>query len=929
MQGKKKVYELAKELGIDSKSLMQKLANMKLAVKSHMSSLEPDVVKKVSESLKQQDKPKAIKTKKVKTKQPKKVETKKTKKTKKIKKIKKIKKTKAKTTSKDVVVKPKTSFEKKKVFELAREIGLDTITLMGKLKAWKLAPKSHMSVLDSETLGKVYELLEDEKDKKVEVKRVVKKVVKKISKKVIRRTASSVPSVKQAEERARKQKEIEEAQKEAEAEPDTKTEDRSKTRTTRKNIVGKIDLSRVAKPAKKDSEKVRAGKPYSKANVPVHPSPSSDKRDTKKRTSSLDKNVETTVSQKREEEVPQFVGSEFRKREVLFQPKKRKMVLNRESKKTLITTPSAKKRVVKIYGSITVAELAKNMSVKVPELISVLAKNGVEANINYELDYDTASLIAPEFKHEVVNVKRSLEDITDIAAFGDLDAKKVKRSPIVTVMGHVDHGKTTLLDTIRKTNVASKEAGGITQHIGAYSVDLGDNKQITFVDTPGHEAFTAMRVRGANVTDIVIIVVAVDDGFMPQTVEAINHAKAANVPIIIAINKMDKPGVDVEKIKQKATEFELVPEEWGGTTMFSPISAKTGDGVSDLLEHIVLVAEMAELRCNPKRSGVGVVLEAQVKSGRGNVATLLVQDGTISVGQYICAGTIKGKVRAIISDKGKNIKSAGPGKPVEILGLDQTPSAGDKFYICKSEKGASLIVDKMKEGVSKDAVPDSKMSLDDLFSKITSSDMITLPIVVKTDVAGTGEAIKQVLNKISNPEVQVKVVHSAVGGISESDVLLASSVKGIVVGFNVRPDSAALNISSAKGIEIKTYNVVYELLDDIEKAIQGLLKPEIKENIVGHLEVRNVFSVPKTGTIAGCFVLDGKVNRTSKLRLIRQGSSIYEGNVGSLKRFKDDVKEVLTGFECGVKIEGYNDIKVEDTIEAYEMIETQPTGGGI
>ncbi len=907
---KKKVHELAKELGLESKALITTLKSLKISVKSHMSLLDPASVKKVLDHLKKpkaktkskQDKPKKAKSNVVKTK-PAKTKVTKTK-------VVKAKVAKAEVAKPEVIKKPKTSVKSKKVFELAKEIGVDSISLMGKLKSWKVDAKSHMSVLEGETIQKIYDLLDEEKSKKVPVKKVVKKVAKKISKKVIRRTAGSVPSVKQAEARA--QKEVKETSSEAPSKETLKKEP--------KNIVGKVDLSRIEKKekTKKPPEKATS-KGYAKVNIPA--AQPIDKREGKKFTPRADRNAET--AQKKEEEVEQFVGSEFRKREVLFQPKKRKLVLNRESKKTLVTTPSAHKRVIKIYGSVGVGQLAKNMSIKVSQLISALAKNGITADINYQLDHDTAALIAPEFNHEILNVEKSLDDITNMAAFGDLNADKVKRPPIVTIMGHVDHGKTTLLDTIRKSNVVAKEAGGITQHIGAYSTTVQEGKKITFVDTPGHEAFTAMRVRGANVTDIVIIVVAADDGFMPQTVEAINHAKAADVPIIIAINKMDKPGVDVEQIKQKATEFELVPEEWGGNTIFAPISAKTGSGLEDLLEHILLVAEMQELKCNQKRSGLGVVIEAQVKPGRGNVATLLIQDGSVNVGQNICAGTIKGKIRAIINDKGKNVKSAGPGDPVEILGLESTPSAGDKFYICKSEKDTALIINKIKDSTKQSSVPDSKMSLEDLFSNITSADLKTLPIVVKTDVAGTGEAIKQVLSKISNPEVQVKIVHNAVGGISESDVLLASSVKGIVVGFNVRPDSAAMNLSNAKGVEIKTYNVVYELLDYIEKAVQGLLKPEIKENVIGHLEVRNTFAVPKIGTIAGCFVLDGKINRTSKLRLVRDGKSIYEGEVGNLKRFKDDVKEVATGFECGVRIEGYNDIKTDDVIEAFEMSEVK------
>lgn len=620
------------------------------------------------------------------------------------------------------------------------------------------------------------------------------------------------------------------------------------------------------------------------------------------------------------EEVPVFSAAEFRKREMIFQPRKKKGLLNRESLKTQITTPKASKRIVKIHDTIQVAEFAKAMGVKAGALITALMKNGMMVTQNDVLDFDTASLMATEFGYEVENVKKSVAEMVQTVAFGELDAELVRRAPIVTVMGHVDHGKTSLLDAIRKTDVAAGEAGGITQHIGAYSVMLEDGHTVTFIDTPGHAAFTAMRARGANVTDIAIIVVAADDGMMPQTAEAINHAKAAGVPIIVAINKMDKPGANPDRIKQQLTEFELVPEEWGGTTIYCPVSALKKTGIKELLEQVILTAEVADLKANPKRSGTGVVIEAKMEKGRGVVATILVKDGTVKQGQAIVAGTTFGRIRAMMDDRGQAAKEAGPSTPVEILGLQQVPAAGDKFNICETEKIAESVAQIHKGEIEKKEVtPNSKMSLEDLFSKVQTGDMKELPIILKTDVSGSSEAIVGMLEKeIKSDKVKVKIVHSAIGGINESDVLLASTSKGIVIGFNVRPDSGALNLAKREGVEIKTYTIIYELMDDLQKALEGLLAPQIVEKVTGHAAVRDTFTVPKVGTIAGCLVQDGKVVRSGLVRVLREGRIIYDGKVGSLKRFKDDAREVAAGFECGIGIENFNDIKVGDTIEAYE-----------
>lgn len=619
------------------------------------------------------------------------------------------------------------------------------------------------------------------------------------------------------------------------------------------------------------------------------------------------------------EEQQIFTATEFRKREVIFQPKKKKPLVGRDAKKTMITVPKASKRVVKVDNVIKLSELAAAINVKAPLLIKKLMANGIMATMTTDLDFDTVALTVPEFGWEAQNVHRTVDELQKDLAFGELEAERVLRPPVVTVMGHVDHGKTTLLDAIRKTDVAAGEAGGITQHIGAYTVTLPDGAHVTFIDTPGHEAFTAMRARGANVTDIAIIVVAADDGLMPQTAEAINHAKAAGVPIIVAVNKMDRPGANPDRIKQQLTEFELVPEEWGGTTIFCPVSALKREGVQELLEQIRLVAEVQELKSNPKRSATGVVIESRMERGRGAVATLLVKDGTLHVGDDFVAGTVIGRIRSMMNDQGQQVKEAGPGFAVEIMGLPEPPAAGDGFDVVQDENLALKLADQRKNQVRAANQPSAKMSLDELFAKVKSADQKEVSIVLKTDVAGSLEAIRAMIEKAGTTEVKTKLVHAAIGGITESDVLLASTAKGIVIGFNVRPDGEAQRVAREKGIEIKSYSIIYELIDDLKKIMTGMLDPKFAEKQMGRAEVRNTFVVPKVGTIAGCFVVDGKIARGHQLRLVRDGRIVYEGKLGSLKRFKDDAKEVASGFECGIGIENFNDIKMGDVIESYVM----------
>lgn len=647
----------------------------------------------------------------------------------------------------------------------------------------------------------------------------------------------------------------------------------------------------------------------------------SNKRDLDKRAKKFGSAAPTgglSAKEKEQEELLQsFNAVEFRKREMVFQPKKKTGLLNRVALKTQITTPKASKRLLKVNKKMKVSDIANEMGLKAAQLTKVLMTNGVMANMNTDLDFDTIALIVPEFGWEAQNVFKTAEDIVVETAFGDLDAEKIIRPPVVTVMGHVDHGKTSLLDAIRNATVATGEAGGITQHIGAYSVKTEDGSLITFLDTPGHEAFTAMRARGANATDIAIIVVAADDGLMPQTAEAINHAKAAGVPIIVAVNKMDKPGANPERIKQQLTEFEIVPEEWGGNTIFCEVSALKRTGLKELLENIKLLAEVAELKANPNRSGTGIVVEAKLEKGKGPVATILVKDGSVKIGQYIVAGAMKGRVKSLMNDKGERVELVTPGLPVEVLGLEGVPAAGDRFDVVVDEKTAEEVVEVRKQKLRADNETTKKVSLEDLFSKVTQGDIKEFNIILKADVHGSLEAIQGMLNKLTSAEVKNKIIHSAVGGITENDVLLAHTSKGVVIGFNVRPDSGAQAKAKQLGVDVRTYSIVYEMVDEIKKAMTGLLAPQVVEKVTGAAEVRNVFSVPKMGVIAGCFITSGKVQRSNMLRLVRDGKIVYEGKVGSLKRFKDDAKEVAEGFECGIGIENFNDIKVGDVIESY------------
>ena len=580
-------------------------------------------------------------------------------------------------------------------------------------------------------------------------------------------------------------------------------------------------------------------------------------------------------------------------------------------------------KVITLPENITIKELAEKMKVQPSVIVGKLFKEkGQMVTVNQEVDYDQAEEIAMEFdilceKEEKVDVIAEL-----LKEDEENEADMITRPPVVCVMGHVDHGKTSLLDAIRKTNVTAKEAGGITQHIGAYVVEINGQK-ITFLDTPGHEAFTAMRMRGAQATDIAILVVAADDGVMPQTVEAINHAKAAGVEIIVAVNKIDKPSANVDRVKQEMSEYELVPEDWGGSTIFVPVSAHTQEGIKDLLEMILLTAEVKELKANPNRKARGIVIEAELDKGKGPVATVLVQKGTLKVGQNVAVGACFGKVRAMMDDKGRRVKEAGPSTPVEILGLNDVPNAGEIFVEMENEKEARAFAETFISEEKNRLIDDTKtkLSLDALFSQIKAGSVKELPIIVKADVQGSVEAVKQSLLKLSNEEVIVKVIHGGVGAVNESDVNLASASNAIIIGFNVRPDATAKSVAEREKVDIRLYKVIYQAIEDVEAAMKGMLDPIFEEKIIGHAVVRQTFKASGVGTIAGAYVLDGQFTRGCSARITRDGEQIFDGALVSLKRFKDDVKEVKAGYECGLVFDKFNDIKEDDMIEAYAMVE--------
>jgi len=613
-----------------------------------------------------------------------------------------------------------------------------------------------------------------------------------------------------------------------------------------------------------------------------------------------------TVEKKKVKKKPEEQPAPSRKARKALQEEKRAALLKEKRPK------------MKLEGQISVGELAGRIEVTPAQLIGYLMEMGVMANINQLLNPDTVELVAEEYGYDFEFVEDPVEEEL-LTVAGDDQKKEILRRPVVTVLGHVDHGKTSLLDAIRNANVTAGEFGGITQHIGAYQVKVND-KKVVFLDTPGHEAFTSMRARGAQVTDIAVLVVAADDGVMPQTIEAINHAKAARVPVLVAINKIDKPEANPDRIKQQLSEHGLVAEEWGGDTIFVPVSAIRGDGLEELLEMILLLSEVAELKASPERSAKGTVIEAKLDRGRGPVATVLVQDGTLRVGDPIICGSIAGKVRAMQNDRGERVKTAGPSTPVEIVGLSDVPLAGDCFQVVSDDRVARQVAEKRTVKLKEATRHVQRVTLDDLFKQIQEGEVKDLNLILKGDVHGSVEALQDALYKLSLEEVQIKIIHTGVGAISESDVMLAAASNAIVIGFNIRPDNNARKLAEQDKVDIRLYRVIYEAIDDIKAAVTGMLKPIMKEVIQGQAEVRQLFKVSRLGSIAGSYVLEGKINRNAMIRVIRDGVVILEnGKIDSLKRFKDDTKEVLTGYECGILLENFNDLHEGDIVEAYSM----------
>jgi translation initiation factor IF-2 len=603
-----------------------------------------------------------------------------------------------------------------------------------------------------------------------------------------------------------------------------------------------------------------------------------------------------------------------------FRPMKKKVVL-KTPKKTEVTVPKPIKRIIRIAEVIAVGDLAKRMGVKGGDLIKKLMEMGVLVNINQLIDADVASLVASEFGYEVEKVSLERQELLERKE--DLPEQLKPRPPVVTIMGHVDHGKTMLLDSIRKTNVMGGEAGGITQHIGAYDVEL-ENGQVVFIDTPGHEAFTAMRARGAQVTDVVVLVVAADDGMMPQTKEAIDHARAAKVPIVVAINKIDKPTANPEKVKKELSEYGLVPEQWGGNTLFAEVSAKQKTGIKELLDLILLQAEVLELRANPDKQARGIIIESKLDKGRGPVATILVQEGTLRTGDAFLAGSHYGRVRAMLNDKGQKIRESHPSIPVEVIGFTDIPEAGETFIVVSEERMAKQIGLYRQEKIrEKELSKLSKVSLEELYDKIKKGEVKELNVIIKADVQGSIEAVKEALKKLSTDTVKVNILHDAVGGITETDVNLASASNAIIIGFNVRPGVKAQSLAEQEQVDVRTYSVIYDAITDIKNALEGLLEPTYKEHVLGRAQVIQVFNIRKVGTVAGSLVMDGKVVRGSHARLLRDNVVVYDGRIASLKRFKDDMKDCSQGLECGIGIENFNDIKLGDVIESYEVEEVQ------
>ena len=962
-----KVFEFAKKIGIQPMALMDKVKSWKLPVKSHMVELSPELMDTISKKLdKEKEEVILSKTKK-------KTSSKKSRK-----KSKKV----AKATRGAKTSKTTSTLKKKKTTVVSKATKPTKPTKI--VRAIKKATPSRKSqstdaTTSMATMGKVVTVTSSSQRKSLSP--TIEGPITKGKEGIATR-----PSEKKKKSKSiiRRRAQEPKAQESPSPSPEAvaRQEDTMTSISAEKvlSFEGEKDVSRREGSLSETSVKTTSSQEKLKGNVegPAGLKPSTEsklprrfeERSVDKKTKTLDK----------EQELKTFSATDLRKREMVFVPRKKKVTTTGEMKKTQITTPKAIKRVIKVHGRMQANEFAQKMGVKWKHLRQTLSQSGIEAKPLTPLDFDTITLMAPEFGFEAKNVSQTYESFLEASIFGELKAEPQVRPPVVTVMGHVDHGKTSLLDAIRSTNVTAKESGGITQHIGAYSVEVQKGRWVTFIDTPGHAAFTAMRARGASVTDIVILVVAADDGLMPQTLEAIHHAQAAKVPILVAINKMDLEGANVEKIQKQLAEQNLLSEEWGGETLFCKVSAVKKEGIQDLLEKISLLAEMLEIKANAKRSASGVVIESRLEKGRGPVASLLVQEGTLQKGAFLTVGTVKGKARGLVNDQGKGITEIGPGFVVEALGLEGIPEVGSAFHVFKDEKKCQRALDLWSQRPSASAMEERNEASQkpipqgEAMSPVSATSHVTHPnstsnssastsanansssnsnatkseeetenalferlfkrsedqakkihLVLKVDVMGSGEAVKGMLNKLSTKEVEIHFVHTGVGAISETDVLLASTTGAYVIGFNVRPYSLASEVAKREKVAIKTYSIIYELVDDMKSLMEGFLAPKILEKVQGKAEIRNLFSVPKMGTIGGCSVIEGKINRSSLLRLLRDGRIIYEGKVGSLRRFKDDVKEVAESYECGIGIENFNDLKVGDIIEAYQKEEVKRT----
>ena len=828
--------------------------------------------------------------------------------------------------------------DKIKLGEISKNLKITNKDIIAKLAEYGVELKSSASVVDEETIGLIFDIYtEMNQVSEEEIREMREAALKKASeggndeekekpaKKTTKKTEEKAEKPAKKEEKKAEEKHAKEVKK-TEEKAEVKAEVKTETKAEKKEEKPKQKQEKHKKVAKKQS-----GQRIDLSNID-HTNTEEEyvvKTEEKKRyVDTRQSTVELDTIESRER-IEDMVSDNIKMDKKGGKAKNKKGGKNRrEKEKNQQPKKEIKAKViteVEIPETITVGEFASKMGKTSAEVVKKLMMLGVMASQNQAIDFETAQLIGDDFgievKQEVVLTKEDLLMIETEEE--DKPEDLVPRPPVVVVMGHVDHGKTSLLDAIRDTSVTDTEAGGITQHIGAYSVKLND-RLITFLDTPGHEAFTTMRARGAQVTDVAILVVAADDGIMPQTIEAINHAKAAGVTIVVAINKIDKDGANPERVKQMLVEYDLVPEEWGGDTVCVEISAKKRINIDGLLEMVLLVADMQELKANPNRDAKGTVIEAEIDKGRGPVATVLVQNGTLKVGDFVIAGTAVGRVRAMVNDKGRRVKTAPPSTPVEILGLSEAPSGGDTFMVVENEKLARDVAEQRKQELQENKFNQVvKVSLDNLFSQIDEGNMKELDVIIKADVQGSVEAVKQSLEKLSNDEVRVRAIHGGVGAINESDVMLANASNAIIVGFNVRPDAGALASAEQNEVDIRLYRVIYQAIEEIEAAMKGMLDPEFKEVVIGYAEVRQTFKVSNVGTIAGCYVTQGKIQRNAEIRIVRNGIIVHEGTINSLKRFKDDAKEVAENFECGIGVENFNDIKEGDTIECFVMEEIE------